>query len=174
MPRLAAALGVALLLAADAVKPESGRPVWLVGLLDETGHLATGVIALGALGTSVDGRLARGVIGASVLVDLDHVPQYGGAGWLTAGTGRPYPHSALTLLAASATFWALRRTAPREARTRTALGIVLGLSGHFVRDLAEPRIGLPLLWPLSNRAFSIPRSLYVGLVGAGAVRCLIA
>jgi membrane-bound metal-dependent hydrolase YbcI (DUF457 family) len=170
VPRSAAVLAVGLILAADPLKPESHRPVWLDGLLDEAGHLATGVITLGVLGARVDARIARALLGASVLIDLDHIPQYTGADWLTAGTARPYPHSSLTLLAASATFWALRRRAPQAACTRTALGVLLGLSGHFVRDLAEPRVGVPLLWPFSNRAVSIPRRLYVALVAAGAVR----
>jgi membrane-bound metal-dependent hydrolase YbcI (DUF457 family) len=172
VPGSAAALGLGLILAVDAAKPESGQPVWLDGVLDETAHLATAVLALGVIGTDVDGRLARGLVGASVLIDLDHIPQYTGAGWLTAGTARPYPHSSLTLLAALATFWALRRRAPEAAATRTALGVLLGLSGHFVRDLAEPRTGMPLLWPVSDRAFSIPGNLYAALLGAGLVRCL--
>lgn len=167
VPASAVAAAVGLILVSDALLPESGEPIWLTGSLDEIAHLATGVVVLGALGNGVDRRLARGLIGASVLMDLDHIPQYRGAGWLTAGTARPYPHSLLSLLVCSAAFLALRRGAPQAGLSRTAFGTLIGLGAHFVRDLAVPDTGMPLLWPINRRAFSIPRGLYVaGLAGA--------
>jgi membrane-bound metal-dependent hydrolase YbcI (DUF457 family) len=172
VPGSTVVLGVGLIVVTDTLMPESGRPIWLVGSLDELAHLATGVVVLGALGPGVDGRLARGLIGSSVLIDLDHVPHYAGANWLTARTARPYPHSLLTPLVAAAAFSALRRKAPQGDMTVTALGALIGLSAHLVRDLAAPGTGVPLLWPIDNRAFSIPRNLYLALLGAGLARRL--
>jgi membrane-bound metal-dependent hydrolase YbcI (DUF457 family) len=172
VPSSAVAAAVGLILVSDALLPESGEPVWLAGSLDELAHLANGVVVLGVLGPYVDRRLARGLIGASVLIDIDHVPHNAGAGWLTAGTVRPYPHSLLTLMGSAAIFWALRRRAPRADATRTALGVLIGLSGHFLRDLAVPATGMPLLWPINNRAFSIPRRLYVASLAGAVVRSL--
>jgi len=56
----------------------------------------------------------------------------------------------------------------------TAQGLVIGLGAHFVRDLAEPEIGMPLLWPIDNRAFSIPRRLYRAALAVGVGRGLMA
>jgi inner membrane protein len=120
----------------------------------------------------VDRRLARGLIAASVLIDLDHIPQYRGAGWLTAGTDRPYPHSLLSLLGSSAAFLALRRTAPQGGASSAALGILIGLGAHFFRDLAVPSCGVPLLWPIQRRAFSIPRGVYLASLATGLARNL--
>jgi membrane-bound metal-dependent hydrolase YbcI (DUF457 family) len=167
-------LAAALIVSADAVIPGLGESIWLLGALDELAHMATGVVTLGTLGPVVDGRLARGLMGASVLLDVDHVPQYAGADWLTAGTARPYPHSLLTLIAASGTFLLLRRKAPQAGATMTAQGLVIGLGAHVVRDLAEPDIGMPLLWPIDNRAFSIPRRLYRATLAVGVGRRLTA
>jgi membrane-bound metal-dependent hydrolase YbcI (DUF457 family) len=167
VPGSAVAIAVGVILLADALLPESGEPVWFAGSLDELAHLANGVVVLGALGPDVDRRLARGLIGASVLLDIDHIPQYAGAHWLTAGTARPYPHSLVSLMGSAAIFWALRRRAPNPEPSTTALGVLIGLSAHFLRDLAVPDTGMPLLWPIKNRAFSIPRRLYVAsLAGA--------
>jgi membrane-bound metal-dependent hydrolase YbcI (DUF457 family) len=173
LPGAAAALAVGLTLVSDALLPESGEPVWLAGPLDEIAHLANGVVVLGAFGTGVDRRLARGLIGASVLIDIDHVPQYAGARWLTAGTARPYPHSLLTLIASLTAFLALRRNGADAGASRTSLGVLIGLGAHFVRDLAVPGIGMPLLWPINNRAFTIPHGLYVASLAAGLGRCLV-
>lgn len=174
IPRGGVLLAAGVILAADAVVPEPRDSIWLAGALDESAHLATGVVTLGALGPVVDGRLARGLIGASVLLDLDHVPQYAGAGWLTAGTARPYPHSLLALIGAVTTFCLLRRRAPQADATSTAEGVVIGLCAHFVRDLAAREPGMPLLWPIANRAFSIPRAVYVAALIAGVARRVMA
>jgi membrane-bound metal-dependent hydrolase YbcI (DUF457 family) len=172
VPGSTVVLGVGLIVVTDALMPKSGRPIWLVGSMDELAHLATGVVVLGALGPAVDGRLARGLMGASVGLDLDHVPQYAGADWLTAGTVRPYPHSLLTPIAAAGVFLALRQRAARGDATITALGALIGLSAHLLRDLAAPGTGVPLLWPINSRAFSVSRNLYLVLLGAGLARCL--
>lgn len=167
VPASRVALAVALILVSDALMPESGEPIWLAGSLDEIAHLANGVVVLGAFGPGVDRRLACGLIAASVLIDIDHVPQHRGAGWLTAGTARPYPHSLLSLMGSLAAFLALRRSAARAGASSTALGVLIGLSAHFLRDLAVPDTGMPLLWPIKNRAFSIRRRFYVAsLAGA--------
>src|SRR5436309_12739043 len=133
-PRLGTVLAAGLILSADAVIPGLGGSIWLLGALDELAHMATGVVTLGTLGPVVDGRLARALMRASVLLAVDHVPQYAGADWLTDGTARPYPHSLLTLIAASGAFLLLRRKAPQAGATMTAQGLVIGLGAHFVRD----------------------------------------
>ena len=74
VPRLGTVLAAGLILSADAVIPGLGGSIWLLGALDELAHMATGVVTLGTLGPVVDGRLARALMGASVLLDLDHVP----------------------------------------------------------------------------------------------------
>jgi membrane-bound metal-dependent hydrolase YbcI (DUF457 family) len=171
VPASAVAVAAGLILVSDALLPEAGEPVWLAGSLDEIAHLANGVVALGALGPDVDRRLARGLIGASVLIDIDHVPHYAGAGWLTAGTERPYPHSLLTLMASLAAFLALRQRGTQAEASRTAIGVLIGLGAHFLRDLAVPGTGMPLLWPINNRGFTIPRRLYVASLAAGLGWC---
>ena len=173
VPRPAVVLAAGLIVAVDAVIPEAGESIWLVGALDEVAHLATGMVTLGALGPVVNGHLARGLVGSSALLDIDHVPQYSGARWLTADTERPYPHSLLTLIAAWGAYWGLRRRAPQCGATATARGALIGLAAHFMRDLAEPDTGMPLLWPIDNRAFRVPRRMYRTALAVGVARRLV-
>lgn len=169
IPAALAVLAFGLVVVTDAITPSSRPPIWMLGPLDELAHLATGLVVLAALGREVDGRLARGLVVTSVAIDLDHIPQYLGADWLTAGTARPYPHSLLTLAVVATILWTLRSSWPaRNGLAMTVLGVLIGLSAHFLRDLAEPHSGMALLWPVSRHTFSIPRSLYLELLG-GAV-----
>jgi hypothetical protein len=67
-------------------------------VLDETAHLLTGFIVLGALFRGAPTRFSVPMLAASVLIDLDHIPGALGADFLTAGTPRPYTHSLTTLV----------------------------------------------------------------------------
>jgi len=91
-------------------------------------------------------------VGGSLLIDLDHAPSELGHEWLRhGGRGRPYPH-ALVTLGAVAVF------------SRAA---ALAVAVHLARDLTDTDSGVRLLWPLSNREFSVPAWLYP--VGVGAL-----
>jgi membrane-bound metal-dependent hydrolase YbcI (DUF457 family) len=95
------------------------------------------------------------VLAGSLAIDLDHAPSELGHEWLrTGGRGRPYPHSAFTVLAAlvpPGPFWR---------------GAAIGLAAHLVRDLTDPTTGVKLLWPLSQREYQVPPPLYPLAVGA--------
>jgi membrane-bound metal-dependent hydrolase YbcI (DUF457 family) len=92
-----------------------------------------------------------------VLVDLDHVPSELGHEWLRLeDRGRPYPHTAFTVLAA-----ALVATGTRRAAW---WGATLGLAAHLLRDLTDTDSGVRLLWPLSDHEFHVPPALYALLV----------
>jgi hypothetical protein len=137
------------------------------GPLDETAHALTTLLVIWACGPRVTERLLGPAIIASVAIDLDHVPDRLGAGWLTAGTPRPYPHSLTTIAALVAGGWLWRR------HRRLLHGVAAGLAIHFWRDLGESRISL--LWPFSDRGFRLPHVVYVlvmlGVIGVDAYRC---
>lgn len=111
------------------------------GLLAESAHLLTTLLVVSALVRTASEHLILMVpaLIASVAIDIDHVPGYLGADWITAGTPRPYTHSLVTIVVVlvAAALWRRRRTALR--------GIALGLVIHFWRDLAEPGSGVALL-----------------------------
>jgi membrane-bound metal-dependent hydrolase YbcI (DUF457 family) len=101
--------------------------------------------------------VARGILIASVLVDLDHLPSELGHEWLRLeARGRPYPHTALTVLVTALVAAATRR--------RAWWGATLGLALHFTRDLTDTDSGVRLLWPLSAHEFYAPPALYPLLV----------
>ncbi len=147
---------------ADAAFQLFSPSLALAGALDEPAHAATTIIILGALGWLSWSAFGVTALIASVAIDLDHIPQYLGDHFLTAGTPRPYPHSLLTLVVVALVSLVVR------GRGRAAcLGIELGLAGHFFRDMAEPssRAGVALLWPLSDTDFRISYVLYAALLG---------
>jgi membrane-bound metal-dependent hydrolase YbcI (DUF457 family) len=125
-------------------------------VLDETAHLALG--ALLARGRSRD--VARGILAASVVIDLDHLPSELGHEWLRLGSrGRPYPHTAMTVLLAAVIAAATGRAFWR--------GVTLGLAVHLARDVTDTDSGVRLLWPLSKHEFYAPPALYP--IGVGAL-----
>jgi membrane-bound metal-dependent hydrolase YbcI (DUF457 family) len=159
-----AALGLA---GADWGSRLAGNSFIPGGPLDETAHLLTTLIVVWALGPRITRRFMVPALFASVLIDLDHVPQYLGDYFLTLGTPRPYTHSLSTVLVvlALAGFW--------RARRDLWLGVALGLVIHFWRDLAEPGSGVALLWPLSDHAFMLPHWSYLMMVAASALAALV-
>jgi membrane-bound metal-dependent hydrolase YbcI (DUF457 family) len=139
----------------DALRPLARRSRPAIGVLDETAHLALGAL----LAAGREPALARGILAASVLVDLDHAPSELGQEWLRPqARGRPYPHTAFTVLAAAAV----------AAVTGRALwrGVTLGLALHFARDATDAESGVRLLWPLSAHEFYAPPAMYPIAVGA--------
>ncbi len=130
------------------------------GPLDETAHLLTMLIVLWALPPRVRQRFGVPALAASVLIDVDHVPQYLGFRFLTQGTPRPYPHSLLTLAVVLLLALAWKR------RRDLFLAIALGLVIHFWRDLSESGSGVALLWPLTNRSFSLSQGSYLVVMAA--------
>jgi inner membrane protein len=125
------------------------------GALDETAHALTMLLVLWALGRRSYGPPMVPALVGSVAIDVDHIPRELGKCWLTAGTPRPYTHSLLTIcvLLIVAGLWRRRRMA--------IVAVALGVSVHFMRDLAESSAGVSLLWPWSNRPFTIPHSAYL-------------
>ncbi len=158
------------LFAADWTYERAGDSFFPGGALDETAHLLTMLLVLWALGPRFcRPRVLLPALVASVAIDIDHIPGYLGADWLTAGTPRPYTHSLLMLAAfvAAAVIWRRRRVA--------LFAIALGLTVHFWRDLSESGAGVSLLWPWSDHVFTLPHTGYLlaigAIVGVDAMRC---
>jgi inner membrane protein len=137
------------------------------GPLDETAHLLTTLLVFWAIGRRADRYLVPALV-ASVVIDVDHLPGRLGSDWLTAGTPRPYTHSLLTVLIVllAAGLWRRRRD--------LLLGVAIGLTIHFWRDLADPGSGVSILWPASLHPFAVSHRGYllvmVVLTGVGAFR----
>ena len=155
-PRLLVAVGI---IAADAVMWRLPLPRVVLGAADELCHLGTaGLIVLVSrvmLGEPRRLRLAA-ALAAAVLIDIDHLPrELFGVDVVTAGTARPYGHSALAILLACALALALRRSATASS---VAWGTALGIALHLVRDM--PTGGVPLGWPVSATTVSYPYPVY--------------
>lgn len=159
-PGLVVVAGV-LLLAADQAYRAVGGDGLEAGVLDETAHLMSGLVVLLALFRARRwSAFAVALLAASVLIDLDHVPQYLGWDDLTRGTDRPYSHSLLTLALVGLLALGWRR------RREILLGIEVGFAVHLFRDLTESSSGVPLLWPWSYHSFTLPAAIYFAVIGA--------
>ena len=149
---------------------KSGGSYFPGGLFDEAAHFATALLLLQGLPPRLRRRIARPALFASVAIDLDHLPAYLGHDFLMVGYGsaRPATHSLVTPLVLLALALALRR------HRRLFLGLALGVALHFFRDLAEGNgSGVPLLWPLSDHAFSYPHATYLVLIACVVAADLI-
>jgi inner membrane protein len=147
------AVGLAV---ADAAYRMVGATIMPGGALDELAHVLTTLLMLWALAPSSGKGLGIAALGASVAIDLDHVPDRLGYQWLTAGTARPYTHSLLTIALIIFAAFCVRR--PRDV----LFGAAFGVAVHLFRDLAEIGSGVSLLWPISDHAFSILHGVYIG------------
>lgn len=141
-------------------------PIWAVGALDETAHLSTAAIVLGGawmLGWRPPAAVLLAALAASVLIDVDHIPQALAVEPLTTESPRPRTHALITPLVVLAIAACVRGRA-RPIAAAVALGMVL----HFSRDIATGP-GLSLLWPLSDDVVRVPFALYfaalAGLLG---------
>jgi hypothetical protein len=146
VPRLA--LGcLATIAVADYVIHRKDPSWFAIGPLDHAAHLATAALLL-PRGRS-RGWKASFLAGA-ILPDLDHVPL--AFQDPEPGDPRPRSHSLLSV-------------APAAAGSRSTAA---GMLTHFARDLAlEP--GLPLLWPLRQRALRVPYAAYAAVTVAAAL-----
>ena len=133
----------------------AGDSTVTAGPLDETAHLLTTLLVISALGRPACNRFLVPALISSVAIDADHIPDRLGIEWLTAGTKRPYTHSLLTLAVVLVVALVWRR------RGSMLVGIALGLTIHFWRDLAQPDSGVPLLWPYRTHSFSLPYASYL-------------
>jgi membrane-bound metal-dependent hydrolase YbcI (DUF457 family) len=157
-------LGLGLVAAADALMRRRLRSRPVLAVLDETAHIGTGMLVLGALAPR--GRdFAIGLLAGSVLLDVDHVPDVLGSRMLRSKRMRPLPHSVATLLAL--------RLAQRPGNPALR-GVLIGVTAHLGRDLATGTNSVPFLWPLSKRGFSVRYGVYaaglVGLAGLGVAQ----
>jgi FkbM family methyltransferase len=132
------------------------------GLLDEPAHLATALIALGAI-TRVHGRLPDprfcwAMLVCSVAIDVDHIPEQLGIWALTEGTPRPYTHALWTVLVLAAASLICRRLSRRPAALVLG-GAAAGLAAHFLRDIATAPMAFWL--PVSEDSVQVAYFWYV-------------
>ncbi len=161
--RLVLAVAV-LVLALHPVLQAIRAPLYVLGPLDWSAHLATAVVLLANAPIALRARVVVGALLASVVIDLDHVPGYLGWDGLAQGLPRPFPHSLATPLLV------LGGAALLERRHRpVALGVALGLLAHLFRDLSTGD-GVALLWPLSGAAVRVPFWLEAAALAALATR----
>jgi inner membrane protein len=136
-------------------------------LIDEPAHLATcgvALLVLIAAGAPLSRRFVVAALLASTAIDLDHLPGYLGSHLLMASSmPRPYSHSVSTVvLLVALGLWL------RGDRREIAFGLAFGVAAHLCRDLATGP-GVPLLWPLSAAAVTVPYAVYAAvLLIAGA------
>ncbi len=139
------------------------------GTLDEPAHVATVVIILAALGWRFGQWFVIGALVGSVAIDLDHIPAYLGADFLTRGTPRPFTHSLTTVLVV-----VLVALVVRGHWRVVILGFAFGLVGHFFRDMCEPaQSGVALFWPISNAGIRLPYMVYAAVMVALGVVGLV-
>lgn len=135
-------------------------PLAVVAALDEPAHVCTGVLALSALGETFELPVVVAVVAGSVAIDLDHVPGMLGSDMLVVPgptRTRPVAHSLTSLAVLGAASLLLRGT-PRQPMLVTAAAMAL----HYFRDITEPsRAGMPVLWPVSDRVYSLGYFCYV-------------
>jgi len=160
-------IAVAVILALHPVLGGIEASPLIVGPLDWAAHLATALLLLANLRRPLPLATVSAALLAVVALDVDHLPGYLGADFLTTGTPRPYPHSALTVIVALAAAAALRGTG-----RRIALGIAVGVVAHLLRDVASGG-GVALLWPLSADGVRISFWLEAVAIGALATRAWI-
>jgi membrane-bound metal-dependent hydrolase YbcI (DUF457 family) len=149
---------IAVLAAADLLLWLWKAPRVIVALSDESAHVATGLVALGACGVAFQAPVVGALLAGSVLIDLDHVPDLLGSDVLQHGIPRPYTHSLATVVVLVGAALLL----PSKTR-KLMLIAALALLLHFFRDIAEPGgPGIALLWPFSDHAYTLEYGWYAG------------
>jgi inner membrane protein len=165
-PRLVAVLGIVGL---DAFIWRAPIPEMTLGVADEICHLTTAALMVSLAPEFVRDPRHRirflAALAASVLIDLDHIPKIlFGATFLSAGTHRPYGHTALAVIGMCALAIVLRTCA---GASNIAWGTALGIVLHLVRDLATG--GAALVWPATFATIWYPYPLYVLILLVAAV-----
>lgn len=157
-------LAAVWVLVLHVVLQELRFPIFVLGPLDWSAHVATALILLANLPVRVGVAFAAAALLAAVAIDIDHLPGYLGSDVLSAGTPRPYPHSLITVLLFAGAGAMLR------GRTRAVvLGISFGILAHLLRDVSTGG-GVALLWPLTPAAVRIPFWVEAAAIGALAMR----
>jgi inner membrane protein len=138
------------------------------GLADDPAHLVTAALALvwlrSVIRTPLSAPFVLAALGASVAIEVDHIPGYLGSHLLTGSLPRPYTHSMLLVFAPVAIGLASRRRAISEL----SLGIGCGVAAHLLRDLATGP-GAPLFWPISGATERVPYAVFAGVLASGAL-----
>jgi inner membrane protein len=137
--------------------------------VDEPCAVATALIVLGAItrfrAAPPDPKFGWSLLGWSVLIDIDHLPQEFGTSVITEGTPRPYLHAlwVLVLLIFAilmARYWSQHAKAPIAVGTMQVLaGAAWGIAAHFLRDVATAPMSL--WWPVTKTAVQEPYWSYV-------------
>lgn len=132
----------------------------IAALLDESAHLATALVLLTAWRPHPARPFVWGTVLGAVAIDVDHLPLLFGSDVLSAGTGRPYSHSLLTIIVTLV----VARWLPEQQRP-LARGLAFGFAAHLIRDMAIPfGVGVPLFWPASARGIDSPYQVYAALL----------
>jgi hypothetical protein len=136
------------------------------GPVDWTAHIGTALLILNLFPLSWRRAILPTALLGSFLIDLDHIPQFFGAYFLTEGTPRPYTHSLTTPVVLTLVGLALIYGFGRRRAGILVIGFAVGTLLHFFRDLAElPGSGMALFWPLTKRAYQYAHWLYLVLIG---------
>jgi inner membrane protein len=139
-------------------------PIFVLGPLDWSAHIATAVLLLANLPIKIGPAFTTAALVAAIAIDLDHVPGFLGSDVLSEGTPRPYPHSLATVLLLAGAGARLRGRAGT-----VLLGLAFGVLAHLLRDIATGD-GIPLLWPLTQVGVQIPFWIEAAAIGALATR----
>jgi len=165
--RAAPAAGLCLVLLVDSAQRARSWPLPQLALLDETAHLVTAALVLGAAARVVGRPVWPWVLVGAVAVDIDHVPGYLEMSGFGVHGGRPPSHSLAAVLA----LVLLGRVAG-PALCQPLVGLAGGVTLHLVRDIATGP-GVPLLWPLMEGNVRLPYSLYVALLVVSTAGCML-
>jgi inner membrane protein len=165
--RAAPAAGLSLILLIDGAQRAKSWPLPQLALLDESAHLATAALVLGAASRAVGRPVWPWVLIGSVAIDIDHLPGYLGVNGFAAYGGRPLSHSLAAVLAL-----AMLGGVARPALRQPLVGLAGGVTLHLARDLATGP-GAPLLWPLIPGNVRLPYPVYVALLVVSTVGCML-
>lgn len=148
-----------LILTIDSWMSGGAHPLISMGIADETAHLSTMVIVLLAFPILRNNAFILGCLAGSVAIDVDHIPLILGSDILNVDTNRPFTHSLLTMGIV------LGLALVGRGRWRAVgLGLVVGLSAHFLRDMATSSAGVPLFWPVVAHGFTLPYPFYAAVM----------
>jgi inner membrane protein len=160
---LACAAALLTILSIDRWLAADERSLIATGILDEIAHLLTAILLICAFPARLPPGFVVGAMAGAVLIDLDHLPLMLGSDLLTRDTHRPLTHGLLAIVVV------LGMAGIVPARWRwIGVGLAVGFSIHFWRDLATSTAGVPLLWPWRSTGYLTPYPLYVGSLVACA------